>query len=235
MVTTKCYLIYQFQGISQEQLDLRFAEMVALLTKTIQDLIPNEADWGVRIVSVGNRDVRRLLSTSRALQGDGLIDVQVELTNSNICESDDGCGNSDQSESYQAGLVLLSGLVETAKSGALISAILEEAKAAGLDHLVSNLTVHEVEIQDPQTEVVDSTSFPSSSPSLSELPSKAPSSQPSVSMQPSKKEPSLSPTKHPSPSPSAKVSTQDTLRVLSSSLYDGHCLIVYTHWKYSHS
>ena len=134
--------------------------MVALITKAIQDSIPNKAVWGVRIVSVGNRDARRLLSTSRALQGDGPIDVQVELTNTNICEGDDGCGDSDQSESYQAGLDVLSDLVETAKSGALMSAILEGAKAAGLDDLVSGLTVDEVETQDPQTEVVDSTSSP---------------------------------------------------------------------------
>jgi len=154
--------MYQFRGISQEQLDLRFADMVALFTRAIQNLIPNKADWVVRIVSVGNRDVKRLLSTSRALQGDGPIDVQVELTNTNICESDDGCGDSDQSESYQAGLDVLSDLVETAKSGALMSAILEGAKAAGLDDLVSGLTVDEVETQDPQTEVVDSTSSPTS-------------------------------------------------------------------------
>jgi hypothetical protein len=158
VVTTKCYLKYPFRGISQSQLDLRFAAMIDLWTQAFKDMLPNKADWGVRIVSVGNRDVRRLLSTSRYLQDDGPIEVNVELINIKICEGDDGCSDSDVSESNDSGKDVLSGLVETAKSGVLIAAIFEGAKAAGLDDVVSGLTVDEVETQDPETEVADSDS-----------------------------------------------------------------------------
>jgi len=191
--------------------------MVALFTKAIQDLIPNKADdWGVRIVSVGKRDVRRLLSTSRDLQGDDTIDFKVVFTNTNICEIDDELDEDCLRDLYQAALVVLNGLLKTAMSGELISAIFELAKAAGLYDLLSELILDNVETQGPQTEVVDSSPFPSSSPSLSALPSEQPSYSPSV-------QPSFSPTHRPSFSPSAKVSTEDTVVQTTMPRYDILC------------
>lgn len=174
VITTTCVCNYPFLGISQEQLNARFDAMIALWTKAITAKVPKDK-WGVRITRVGNRDVRRgrLLAAppaNRLLQND-VIDVEVEFTNTNICENDDGCGESDVNESYQEGLAVLNTVVESVESGALLQTIKEEATAAGLSDLVSQLSIEEVVTQDPQTEIIDPTPFPTvditSSPSAS--------------------------------------------------------------------
>eukprot|EP00557_Chaetoceros_sp_GSL56_P014931 CAMPEP_0176486396 /NCGR_PEP_ID=MMETSP0200_2-20121128/5545_1 /TAXON_ID=947934 /ORGANISM="Chaetoceros sp., Strain GSL56" /LENGTH=1213 /DNA_ID=CAMNT_0017883093 /DNA_START=414 /DNA_END=4052 /DNA_ORIENTATION=- len=165
VVTTTAIATYPFAGISQEQLSARFQAMIALWTKAITAKVPKDK-WGVRITRVGDRDVRRtrLLSApdaanARFLQSD-VIDVEVEFTNVNICESDGGCTESDVNESYQEGLDVLSAVVESVESGALVQTIKEEAAAVGLSDVVAEISVDEVVTQVPRTEVVDPTPFP---------------------------------------------------------------------------
>jgi hypothetical protein len=97
--------------------------------------------------------------------------VEVEFTNVNICENEDGCTESDVNESYQEGLNVINTVVESVQSGALVQTIKEEAAAAGLSDVVLDLSLDDVVTQDPQTEVVDPTPFPTmditSSPSVS--------------------------------------------------------------------
>lgn len=185
VVTTTCLCTYPFLGISQEQLSARFDAMIALWTKAITAKVPKD-QWGVRIVRVGNRDVRaRRLSlqgtiSNRDLQST-VIDVEVEFTNINICESTDGCTESDVSESYQEGLNVIATVVESVESGALVETIREEANSLGLADLVSEISINQVLTDEPQTEIVDPTPFPStdvtSAPSVSPPSPNGPSPQ----------------------------------------------------------
>jgi len=96
------------------------------------------------------------------------------LTNISTCESTDGCDDSDLSESYQSGIAVLGDVVAAAESGALVAAILVEAEATGLGDLVSGLSVDTVETQDPETEVIDPTQFPTAAPVTVSPPSATP-------------------------------------------------------------
>jgi len=166
VITTSCYCRYPFKGISSSQLDARFAPIAALFLKAITAQVPKD-QWGVRIVSIGNRDVRRvrlLSNVSRALDEEGEIEVEVELISETICAGDE-CSESELSAAYQGGEEVLVGVAETADSGALIEAILVEAVTIGLDDVFADVVVGEVETDLPQTNVVQSTLSPSASPS----------------------------------------------------------------------
>jgi len=166
VITTSCYVRYPFRGISSSQLDARFAAIAALFLKAITAQVPKD-QWGVRIVSIGDRDVRRvrlLSNVSRALDEEGEIEVEVELISETICAGDE-CSESELSAAYQGGEEVLVGVTETADSGVLIEAILVEAVATGLDDVFADVVVGEIETDLPQTDVVQSTLSPSVSPS----------------------------------------------------------------------
>jgi hypothetical protein len=180
VVTTTSVGNFPFSGISQEQLNARFDAMTALWTKAITAMVPKDK-WGVRITKVGGQDVRRarhLSAASKRLLQNDIIDVEVEFKSVNICESDDGCSDSDVDESLQEGLTVLSAVTESVRSGALIQTIKEEAAVVGLSDVVLQLSIDDVELQDPQTEIVDPTPFPTiditSSPSASPVRSSPP-------------------------------------------------------------
>lgn len=163
VITTSCYCRYPFRGISNSQLEARFEAMVSIWTKAITAMIPKE-NWGVRVVRVGNRDVRRHLSTSRGLDEEGTIEIEVELTRTTTCESDDGCTQEEQDAALQSGFEVLEDVTQTATNGELIAKILGEAESAGLSDVFSDVSVDEVETDQPEIDIQDPTPFPSISP-----------------------------------------------------------------------
>jgi hypothetical protein len=167
VVTTKCSCTYPFKGITQQQLDSQFDAIIDIWTKAISANISDE-NWKVRISKVAGRTVRkvRLLSVKRFLQDD-IIDVEVELSKVTVCLSDDGCTNDDVIQSQQEGSNVLTNVVESVESGTLVQKIQEEATASGLSDTFSSLSVDEVLTEEPQTEIIDPTPFPSTDVSLS--------------------------------------------------------------------
>jgi hypothetical protein len=162
------------KGILQEELNAQFDAIVDILTKAISAKVSDES-WKVQIIRVAGRNVRklRLLLEERFLQND-IIDVEVELTKVNICLSDDGCTDDDVNQSREEGLNALSNVVESVASGTLVQQIQEEAAAAGLSDALSTISIDEVVTEEPQTEVVDPTPFPSKD--VTSPPSASPSS-----------------------------------------------------------
>jgi len=130
-------------------------------TKAISSKISDD-NWIVRIIRVGGRFVRKVrhLSEQRFLQND-IIEVEVEFTSVKICTNDDGCSETDVDQSYQEGQTVISNVVESVERGTFVQTIQEEAAVAGLTDVFSTVVIDEVMTEEPQTEVIDPTPFPS--------------------------------------------------------------------------
>lgn len=189
-----------FKGISPADLQNRFAAIVALLEAAMRKVLgPDKSGWGTRVVRIGPRDTRMLLFHNweeNAYMEDS-VDVEYEFSSSKTCALD-GCDTNDEESSINEGLNVLEGVKESVASGKLTEIVKSEAEEAGLSEL-SDVVVEEVEVVEPEVEIIEITSFPSatksSAPSLTQKPSVAvtiePTSQPTS---PPTSPPTLQPT-----------------------------------------
>lgn len=171
IVTTRCYCRSPFRGITQSDLQNRFAAIVALLEAVMKKVLGSDrSNWGTRVVRVGNRDVRRL-SKARigeifAAADEDSVEVEYEFTNSRECYSDDGCNEEEQNTSVTEGLDVLSTVEDSISSGEFTQTLIQDAAEVGLTEL-STVSVTEVETVEPEVEVIESTAYPTASPTFS--------------------------------------------------------------------
>jgi len=199
VITTTCSCVSPFKGISPADLQNRFAAIKALLEAAMRKVLgPDRSGWGTRVVRIGNRDTRMLLFHNwkeNAYMEDS-VEVEYEFSSSKTCALD-GCDTNDEESSINEGLSVLEGVKESVASGELTEIVKTEAEDAGLSEL-SDVVVEEVEVVEPEVEIIEITSFPSatktSAPTLTQKPSVAATTKPTSQ-----------PTPQPTPQPTTQI------------------------------